>query len=120
MPLPTTNKQFEDLVKAFKEGKFRIRTDMFDEMRKELNRIDGDFHRYTVYHDETFHRYMDRMALIPELGHGDRNWRSWNFRRVRMYAKRWNFMSLYGVGGSISAPKPYTRPKEKDDGTSSV
>lgn len=60
----------------------------------------GDVHRLTVYHDATFHAYMDALAGNPVFGIS-RNWRSWGFRRVRMYAKRWNFTKLYGMPSHV-------------------
>ncbi len=68
----------------------------------------NDFHRMTVYRDETLHAYMDAMARQPDLTGVSRTWRNWGFRRVRMYAKRWNFGKLYGAGPitRLSFPEP--------------
>ena len=56
-----------------------------------------DLHRHTVYHDAAFHAFMDSIALTPLAAPGMRNWRSWGFRRIRMYAKQWNFSKAYGM-----------------------
>ena len=51
----------------------------------------GDWHRFTLYHDADFHRYMDQTS-------GD-GWRDWPYAKARAYAKAWNHGQLHGMGG---------------------
>ena len=48
-----------------------------------------DVHRWTLYHDEQFHAFMDRFL-------GD-DWRDMPYQEARTWAKRWNWAKSFGL-----------------------